>query len=127
MKRIVIITSLLLSLNGLGYAQYSKMELVMGFREHDFDLADGVVTEGKGKVKYHLIIDDGGKLEQLELIKNSFDDKVDSVCRKELESLEFVPPPSLSLNKGEKYQLVVEFKFKKRFKSFSLNQPKKYP
>src|SRR5882672_12581119 len=114
MNRIVITMILLLSMSGLGYAQFSV-------RDHDFYLARGLVTGGKGKVKYHLILDDNGKLERLELIKNNFDSEVDNVCRKEIESLEFIPPPFL--NKDEKYQMIVEFKFKKRFKSFSLTQP----
>ncbi|MBL0741066.1 hypothetical protein [Chryseolinea lacunae] len=127
MNRILITAILLVSICGFSYAQYTDTEVSMGFKEHDFTQypAGKMKTKGRGRVKYHLVLDGDGKLERADLIRNDFDSIAEETCRKEIESLEFIPPPFRT--KGQKFQMTVAFIYKTRFKAFSLTIPKKYP
>ena len=101
------------------------MELSQGHKKHPFSDSPlmELITIKKGFVKYRLLIDSEGQLLKVELRKNDFDTVIENLCRKEIESIQFIPPDFLLT--GQKYCIEVTFKFNKRFKSFSETLPKK--
>lgn len=107
------------------YSQDNSLEFSTGFKMHDFanSAISTLITNGRGKIKYNLVLGDSARVELIKIIKNDFDDTVEIACSKEIRSLEFIYPSFLK--KGDKYRMTAIFKFNKRFKSFYLSYPKK--
>lgn len=101
------------------YAQYSDIELSSRFKYHDFanSPVGKITTQKRGKIKFEIVIKEGGRLDDIKTVGNDFDSEVERICRDEIELLEFIPP---SFYNEESYQRIVVFKFKRKFKSFGI-------
>ena len=97
----------------------------MGIKKHDFQNSplNSLDLRKRGKVKFDLRFEHC-KLKKVLLIRNDFDSTVEVLCRKEIESLEFIHEESYGECEDE-YKVIATFKFIDQFRGFTMSPERK--
>lgn len=114
--------SILMNLWGVGLSQPTAEERAFGIMDHDFSFFSKLNVEGKGKVEFEIICDGEGSLTSVKLLRNDLTSQIEKICGDELYKLKFIAPSNVL--PSESYKQKVTYRFKNRFRSFSLSTSK---